>query len=59
MNQIYIFNWEGRLVSKIITKHCIGEIAVDGINKILYTTSYMDDTLYYAKTDELITGTTL
>lgn len=59
MNQIYIFNWEGRLVSKIITKHCIDEIAVDGINKILYTTSYMDDTLYYAKTDELITGTTL
>ena len=59
VNQIYIFNWEGRLVSKIITKHCIDEIAVDGINKILYTTSPMDETLYYIKTDELIAGTAL
>lgn len=46
-------------IHKIITKHCIDEIAVDGINKILYTTSPMDEKLYYIKTDELITGATL
>lgn len=59
VNQIYIFDWEGHLVRKTITKHCIDEIAVDGINKILYTTSPMDEKLYYIKTDELITGATL
>lgn len=46
-------------IHKIITKHCIDEIAVDGINKILYTTSPMDEKLYCIKTDELITGDTL
>lgn len=53
INQIYIFDWNGQLVRKINTKHCINEIAVDGINKILYTTSPMDEKLYYIKTDEL------
>ena len=54
VNQIYIFDWNGNLIKKILTKHCIDNIAVDHVNKILYTTSPMDEKLYYIKTNELI-----
>lgn len=54
VNQLYVFDWDGRLISKITTKHCIGEIAVDHVNRILYTTSPMDEKLYYIKTEELV-----
>ncbi|MDE6159697.1 MAG: TolB-like 6-bladed beta-propeller domain-containing protein [Bacteroidaceae bacterium] len=54
INRIYVFDWNGRLISKITTKHCIGEMGVDNVNKILYTTSPMDEKLYYIKTDELV-----
>lgn len=54
VNKIYVFNWDGLLVSKVSTNHCIGDIAVDHINKILYTTSPMDEKLYYINTNELI-----
>ena len=49
VNQIYIFDWNGNLIKKILTKHCIDHIAVDHVNKILYTTSPMDEKLYYIK----------
>ncbi len=54
IHRIYVFDWDGHLVSKVTTKHCIDEIAVDPVNKILYTTSPMDEKLYYIKTDELV-----
>ncbi len=54
VNRIYVFDWDGHLVSKVTTKHCIDEIAVDPVNRILYTTSPMDEKLYYIKTDELV-----
>lgn len=52
-NKVYVFDWDGNLISKITTKHCIDEIAVDNINKVLYTTSPVNEKLYYIKTDEL------
>lgn len=54
INNLFVFDWAGQLVSKITTKHCIDQIAVDNVNKILYTTSPMDEKLYYIKTDELV-----
>lgn len=54
INKIYVFDWDGHFVSKITTKHCIDKMAVDPVNKILYTTSTVDDKLYYIDTEELI-----
>lgn len=54
INRIYVFDWNGRLISKITTKHSIGEMGVDNLNRILYTTSHTDEKLYYIKTDELV-----
>lgn len=57
VNKIYVFDWDGHLVRKATTKHCIGEIALDYVNNILYTTSPMDEKLYYINTEELIGDT--
>lgn len=53
IRQIYVFDWEGNFISKVTTNHCIGEMAVDHKNKILYTTSPMDEKLHFVRTDEL------
>lgn len=53
LNRLFVFDWDGNLVSKIVTKHCMDRIAVDNRNRILYTTSFLNEKLYYIKTDEL------
>ena len=53
VNKIYVFDWDGRLVSKVTANHSIDEIVVDNINKILYTTSFADEKLYCISTDKL------
>lgn len=49
VNQIYIFDRNGNLIKKILIKHCIDNIAVDHVNKILYTTSPMDENYITSK----------
>ena len=53
INNIYIFDWNGKLRKKIITKHSIDKIAVDNVTKVLYTSSPADEKLYYIDTSKL------
>lgn len=54
VNKIYVFDWNGHLVSRVTTKHCIEQIAMDESKKVLYTTSPMDEKLHYIETYELL-----
>ncbi|MDR2472109.1 MAG: hypothetical protein LBD53_00915 [Tannerella sp.] len=53
INTFHVFDWNGKLVHKLITDHPIGEIWLDQATNRLYSTDIATDEVFYIDLNEL------
>ena len=53
INTIYIFDWKGKLVSKITTDHDVDKMYVDTVRNRIYIIGPKTDDVFYYDLDEL------
>lgn len=56
INTIYIFDWKGKLVSKIATDHDVDKMCVDTVRNRIYIIGPKTDNVFYYDLDELNKG---
>lgn len=53
INTIYVFDWNGQLIRKIVTDHAIGTMWLDSVRNRLYTTTPRTDEVFYCDLNEI------
>jgi hypothetical protein len=53
INTIHVFDWNGKIIHKLVTDHPVHEIWLDQVRNRLYTTNVSTDEVFYLDLNEL------